>query len=369
MTEEKEIYDHPLYKHCKEEKEADAIAWAFVNSKKMVRFPFKFPAIGPNEIRANVLYAGLCHSDCMTVRSLWGPAPYPIAPGHEMVCEVSQVGSEVKDFKKGDLVGFGTQRDCCDKCKWCLRGEEEVCPNVEERGTYGKYWGGYSTAVQQPAKFFFHLPEKFDLKRGPPLFCAGITTFYPMKKFLKEGMTTAVVGVGGLGHLAIQFLHKLGHKVTAFTTSKDKIPLIKQLGGDDVIISKDPEQMKAAQGKFDFVINTLPTFKNVHDYINTVALCGYYVQVGAGPITEAQVNFNIFSIIMKEVKVVGSIVGPRQVIRDMVKICVEKDVYPMIEEFGFEDFPKAYDLLENGRPKFRCVVNVKDFAEKNGFKK
>ena len=369
MTEEKEIYEHPLYKYCKNEKEADAIAWAFVNSKKMVRFPFKFPALGPNEIRANVLYAGLCHSDCMTVRSLWGPAPYPIALGHEMVCEVSQVGSEVKDFKKGDLVGFGTQRDCCDKWKWCLRGEEEVCPNVQERGTYGKYWGGYSTAVQQPAKFFFHLPKNFDLKRGPPLFCAGITTFYPMKKFLKEGMNTAVVGVGGLGHLAIQFLHKLGHKVTAFTTSEDKIPLIKKLGGDEAIISKDPAQMKAAQGKFDFVINTLPTFKNVDNYINTVALCGYYVQVGAGPVTEANVTFNIFNVIMKEVKVVGSLVGPRKIINDMVKLCGEKDIYPMIEEFSFEDFPKAYDKLENGRHKFRGVVNVKDFAEKNGFKK
>ena len=190
-----------------------------------------------------------------------------------------------------------------------------------------------------------------------------------MKKFLKEGMSTVVVGVGGLGHLAIQFLHKLGHKVTAFTTSKDKIPLIKELGGDDVIISTDKEQMKFAQGKFDFVINTLPTFNNVDDYINTVALCGYYVQVGAGPITEANVTFNIFSIIMKEVKVVGSIVGPREVINDMVKICVEKEIYPMIEEYSFEDFPKAYDRLENGRPKFRCVVNVKDFAEKNGFKK
>ena len=106
MAEEKEIYEHPLYKQCKDEKEADAIAWAFVNSKKMVRFPFKFPELGPQEIRANVLYAGLCHRDVLTVRSLWGPAPYPIAPGQEMVCEVSKVGSEVKDFKKGDLIGF-----------------------------------------------------------------------------------------------------------------------------------------------------------------------------------------------------------------------------------------------------------------------
>ena len=240
---------------------------------------------------------------------------------------------------------------------------------MKERGTYGKYWGGYATAVQQPAKFFFHLPDKFDLKRGPPLFCAGITTFYPMRKFLKEGMNTAVVGVGGLGHLAIQFLHKLGHKVTAFTQSKDKIPLIKQLGGDDVIISSDPEQMKAAQGKFDFVINTSSVFDNVDDYINTVSLCGYYVQVGAGPVSDAKVTFNIFSVIVKEVKIVGSIVGPRHVINDMVKICVDKDIYPIVEEFSFEDFPKAFNRLENERPKFRCVVNVKDWAEKNGFKK
>ena len=190
-----------------------------------------------------------------------------------------------------------------------------------------------------------------------------------MKKFLKEGMNTAVVGIGGLGHLAIQFLHKLGYKVTAFTTSKDKIPLIKQLGGDDVIISSDPEQMKNAAGKFDFVINTLPTFDKVDNYINTVALCGYYVQVGAGNLSEANVTFNAFSLIVKEVKIVGSCVGPRHVINDMVKICVEKDIYPMIEEFSFEDFPKAFNRLENERPKFRCVVNVKDFAEKNGFKK
>ena len=182
-------------------------------------------------------------------------------------------------------------------------------------------------------------------------------------------MNTAVVGIGGLGHLAIQFLHKLGHKVTAFTTSKDKIPLIKQLGGDDIIISTDPKQMEEAKGKFDFVINTLPSFDKVDDYINTVALCGYYVQVGAGSITEANVTFNIFSLIIREIKVVGSIVGPRQVINEMLPICVEKDIYPMIEEFSFEDFPKAFNRLENERPKFRCVVNVKDWAEKNGFKK
>ena len=127
--------------------------------------------------------------------------------------------------------------------------------------------------------------------------------------------------------------------------------------------------MEAAKGKFDFVINTISSFDKVQDYINTVASCGYYVQVGAGAATEANVTFNMFSLIIQEVNIVGSCVGPRHVIKDMLKICVDKDIYPMVEEFGFEDFPKAFNRLENERPKFRCVVNVKDWAEKNGFKK
>ena len=368
-AEEKETYEHDIYKYCKDEKDADAVAWAFVNPKKMVKFPFKFPELKPNEIRANILYAGLCHSDVLTVRSEWGPAKYPIAPGHEMVGEVSLVGSEVKDFKKGDLVGFGTRRNCCEKCDYCLQGRENLCTDVKDRGTYGHYWGGYSTAIQHPAKFFYHLPENFKLNLGSPLFCAGITTYYPMKKFLKEGMKTAVIGIGGLGHVAIQFLHKLGHKVAAFTTSKDKEELIKKLGGDEIIISTDEEEMKKAKGKFDFVMNTLPVSESFDKYLCTVAKGGYFVQVGLAPASAFNVTFDYSKLVINELTIVGSCVGPREPIREMIKLCVEKDIYPMVEEFSFEDFPKAFDRLENGKPKFRCVVNVKDWAEKNGFRK
>ena len=364
----KENYDHPLYKHCSE-KEADAIAWAFVNKEKMVKFPFKFPPLGPDELRANILYAGLCHSDVFTVRELWGPAQFPIAPGHEMVCEVSQVGSNVKNYKKGDLVGFGTLRTCCEKCKYCKRGQEELCIGAKDTGTYGTHWGGYATQVQHPAEFFFHLPKGFDLQKGSPLFCAGITTFYPIKKYLKEGMNTAVIGIGGLGHVALQFLHKLGYHVTAFTTSKDKFDFIKKLGADDIVLSTDPEEMKKVVGKFDYVINTIPSISNFEQYLNSVAKGGYFVQVGAAELQNANVTFNYFPLIVNEISLVGSCVGPRPVIKEMLPICAEKNVYPMVEEFSFEDFPKAFDKLENGRPKFRCVVNVKEWAEKHGFKK
>ena len=126
-----EKYDHPLYKHVKDEKEADAVAWAFVNKEKVVKFPFKFPPLGPKELRANVLYFGLCHSDVLTVREGWGPAPFPLAPGHEIVAQVSQVGSDVKNYKKGDLVGFGTFRDACEKCRFCKEGREELLVNAK----------------------------------------------------------------------------------------------------------------------------------------------------------------------------------------------------------------------------------------------
>jgi uncharacterized zinc-type alcohol dehydrogenase-like protein len=365
----KENYEHKLYTHC-EEKDADAVAWAFVNKEKMVKFPFKFPPIAANEVRANILYTGLCHSDVMTVREHWGPAMFPIAPGHEIIGEVSLVGSDVKDFKKGDLVAFGTVRDSCGKCRYCKKDREELCRDVEEHYTYGYHWGGYATALQQPASHFFHLPPNFKIEKGAPLLCAGITTYYPMKKFLKDGMNTAVIGIGGLGHIAIKFLKKLGHEVTAFTTSPNKIDMIKkELGADHVVISTDEKQMKEVADKFDFIINTLPTRDGLEKYINTLCGEGIFAQVGMPPVNACSFNLDAFTLVVKEAVFVGSNVGPNWCINQMLPLCAEKDIYPIVEEFSFEDFPKAFDKLENGRPHFRCVVNVKDWAEKHGFKK
>jgi D-arabinose 1-dehydrogenase-like Zn-dependent alcohol dehydrogenase len=295
------------------------------------------------------------------------PTTYPLVPGHEFVCEVAEVGSNVTGFKKGEKVGFGTKRACCGTCAVCLSGDDELCSDVKDDLTYGRYFGGYSTQVQQPYDFFFKLPETFKLNLGSPLFCAGITTFYPIQKYYKPGMKCAVVGIGGLGHLAIKFLHKLGAYTAAFTTSEKKIQSIKDLGADEVIVSTKEEEMKKAAGKFDLLLYTVPSVDKFEMYLATVAKKGICVLLGVGENND--IKFNYFPLLKKEIKVVGSLVGPRGAIKNMVDFCNEKDVYPICEEYDFEDLPKAFDKLENGKPHFRCVVNVKDWAKKHGFRK
>jgi D-arabinose 1-dehydrogenase-like Zn-dependent alcohol dehydrogenase len=184
---ENQNYEHFLYKHC-EQKDADGVAWAFVNKDEMVLYPYQYEGgIGDDEIRANVLYVGLCLSDSLHMRGKWGYTMYPCAPGHEIICEVSQVGQGVADYKKGDRVAFGPQRDCCDECKHCKANMENLCRNVEDKYTYGIHWGGYSTSIQQPANFFFHLPEGIDEKRASPLLCAGLTVYGPIKENVMTG--------------------------------------------------------------------------------------------------------------------------------------------------------------------------------------
>jgi D-arabinose 1-dehydrogenase-like Zn-dependent alcohol dehydrogenase len=357
-------FEHPLYQHITEEKDADAVAWAFVNKDEMFKFPFKFSEIGEDEVRANVTYTGLCHSDVLTSRSKWGPANYPIAPGHEIIGVVSKVGANVTDFRPGDKVAFGVQRDSCDACKFCNKELENLCQDIDEKFTYGFYWGGYATQIQQPSKFFFKYPDGLDEKRAAPLLCAGITVYYPIKQYVKEGDKTAVIGIGGLGHLAVQFLAKLGYHVTAFSSSLDKKEFLHSLGANEVVNYTDPKDMKRHANQYDFVINTLPVEDGFDNFLNIAAPRCNFVQVGL-PEASKKINFSCFSIVAKEVKIIGSVIGPRKAISEMLDLCVKKNIYPMVEEFDFENFPKAFDRLENGRPKFRCVVNVEEYSKKN----
>jgi D-arabinose 1-dehydrogenase-like Zn-dependent alcohol dehydrogenase len=359
-------YEHEIYKHQTDEKNADAFAWCFTSQEHFEKFPYKQPELGPNELRARMLYAGLCLSDSHSGRCKWGPANFPLAPGHENIGEVEAVGENVTDFKKGDKVAFGTMRYCCGVCKYCTTGKEPLC--VEDRSekfTYGKYWGGYSTHLQQPASHFFKIPEGMDLKRAAPLLCAGITVYNPIMQYLKPGMKTAVIGVGGLGHLAVKFFSKMGHECTGITTSMEKENFIRSLGATDVMTISDPEMCKKHFMQYDLIINTIPVAGNFDEYLKLVAKSGTMVHVGVPDVSE-KITISPMLIVMNELKFVGSIVGSRCDINQMLDFCHKNDVYPIVEEFAFDDFDKALNRLENEKPIFRCVVDCGSFSSSKG---
>jgi uncharacterized zinc-type alcohol dehydrogenase-like protein len=358
-----ELFDHPLYIHQDSIEKSDAVAFAFVNKEKTVFFPYKQTELLENELRANILYAGLCLSDSHTARSKWGPCNYPIAPGHEIIGEVSEVGSKVTNFKKGDKVAFGTIRACCQKCEYCTNRKEPLCQSIdEEKFTYGYHWGGYSTQLQQPADFFIPIPEGLDLKKSAPLLCAGITVYNPINQYAKPNTKVCVIGIGGLGHLAVQFLAKMGCEVTAVTNSMEKEKAIRELGAHNVILIKDKKNFTMYH---DFVINTLPVSDNFEEYLSLSKPGTVFCQVGVPDISE-KISFCVNYLVINEIHLVGSIVGSRDDIKDMLKLCVEKNIYPYVEEFPFEEFDKALHKLEHGKPIFRCVVNVEEYSKKKG---
>jgi D-arabinose 1-dehydrogenase-like Zn-dependent alcohol dehydrogenase len=277
------------------------------------------------------------------------------------------VGSEVSTLSPGDKVAFGTMREICNSCKYCNKHQgEPLCQGDVQKFTYGLHWGGYATQIQHPADFFIKIPDDLDLQKSAPLLCAGITVYNPIKKYVQKGDDAAVIGIGGLGHLAVQFLSKKGHKVTGITTSSNKTDFIKNLGASDVLNSTDLEAMKSSANKFDFIIDTVPSVENFQMRFNLLAPGGTYVIVGVGDISNLKFNVNVFSLVIGERKIVGSLVGKREDITEMLQFCKEHSVYPMVEEFAFDKFPEALDRLENGKPMFRCVVNTHEYAKNNG---
>ena len=272
--------NHLIYKRAEDESKADALAWVFKNDKEMVPYYFNFPPLGDDEVRCKILHTGLCHSDVMTVRQKWGPAHYPVCPGHEVIAEITHVGKNVKDKHVGQIVGYGPCRKSCWTCKTCLKGFDNLCPNIEfpEKLLYGKYFGGYATHIQQPACHAIKVPEGIDISTAAPILCAGVTVFAPIERFVKDkDATVGVIGIGGLGHLAIQYTKALGNKVTGFTTSEQKVEEIKKLGADQVIVvDKEFKSLKDHQNEFDFLINTLPisSTETLAAYIGTLASNG-----------------------------------------------------------------------------------------------
>ena len=360
--------DHKIYKRVENPKDADACAWVFKNAKEFVPYYFRLPVVAPHELRVRVLYTGLCHSDVSGGRNQWAPCNYPICAGHEVVGEVQIVGDKVENFKVGDKVFVGPIRNSCFKCEHCRRGDDNLCTELqdEDKYLYGRYFGGWATHIQQPAHHIFHIPEGMDLRTCAPIICAGVTVFAPMQRHLKEkGLKVGIIGIGGLGHLALQYGRSMGFEMVAFTTSEDKRNECFKLGASHVVVvDKELKELEKWQDKVDFLINNLYVIdmKTLDTYLKCIKNGGKLIQIGLPP-HKQPMEFNFNTIVLKQIGVVGTSVASIQESKDTLEFTNKNGTIVQTEDFSFVDFPKALNRIENERPHFRCVVNVKDFVD------
>jgi len=341
-------------------KESNVASWGVKEAKgPLSRLYFKLPPLGPNEARIKVLHTGLCHSDCFKADELWGPnVLFPLVPGHEIVAEVEKVGTEVKDFKIGDMVAFGVFRDCCGNCEFCRRGDDQLCIETPYKFTYDPYLGGYSTHMQVKTSFLFHLPPNLPKHKAPPIMCAGATVFAPMRRWQKAGMRCGVVGIGGLGHMALQFSNKMGMHTVAISTSKTKEKEAREFGAKEFVCSKDEEDMKRIQKreKLDMLVNTAYVV-DLTQYLYMVKPGGCFIQV-AIPDNNKPVVFDNLDLVLNQKVFTGSAIGSRSEVADVLKFCNDFEVLPVVENYKWEEFPKAYERLKDGHARYRCVVDV-----------
>ena len=333
--------------------------------------PFDFDRREPtaHDVVIDILYCGVCHSDLHTARGEWAGVRFPSVPGHEIIGRVTAVGDHVTKFKEGDMVGVGCMVDSCQHCDPCKQGLEQYC-EVGMTGTYNgpeqdggaNTYGGYSDKVVVREEFVLRLPEGLDPAAAAPLLCAGITTYSPLRHWnVQPGQKVGVVGLGGLGHMAVKLAHAMGAEVTLFTTSPGKEADAKRLGAHHVVLSKDEGQMKAVQGVFDLIINTVAAPLDLDPYIAALALNGTMVLVGAP--SEPHKSPSVFPLLMERRSIAGSMIGGIPETQEMLDFCAEKGVVSDIEIIPIQDIEKAYARMLKSDVKYRFVIDMQSLKD------
>lgn len=326
-------------------------------------FNFERRAVGPHDVQFEILYCGVCHSDLHMVRNEWGGANYPVVPGHEIVGRVIQVGAHVKKFKAGDLAGVGCLVDSCRECDNCEKGLEQFCRNGstgtyngKDKHTGGFTYGGYSKQIVVDESFVLKVSEKLPLAGVAPLLCAGITTYSPLRHWkVGKGHKVAVVGLGGLGHMAVKFAASFGAEVTMLSTSKDKEKDAQRLGAHHFALTKDADQVNSLKGKFDFIIDTVSAQHNYNDYLNMLNTDGVMICVGAPP-TPSQIM--AFSLIGGRKSLAGSLIGGLPETQEMLDYCAEHNIVSDVEVIPMDYINTSYERMLAGDVKYRFVIDM-----------
>jgi uncharacterized zinc-type alcohol dehydrogenase-like protein len=328
--------------------------------------PFRFDRREPraDDVVIEILYCGVCHSDLHNVRNDWGNAVYPMVPGHEIVGRVVDLGSQVTRFKRGDPVAVGCMVDSCRHCAACESGLEQYCENQAtytyngvDRHDQRPTQGGYSERIVVSQDFVLKVPSGLDLAGAAPLLCAGITTWSPLRHWKVDARSrVAVVGLGGLGHMALKLAKALGAEVTLFTRSPGKNRDARRLGADRVVLSSEEAQMAAVGGRFDLIIDTLPYVHDVNPYLPTLATGGTLVLVGyLGPLDPM---LNSAPLVMNRKSVAGSLIGGIAETQEMLDFCGKHGITSDVEVIRIQEINEAYARLLKSDVKYRFVIDM-----------
>ena len=308
--------------------------------------------VGPEDVLIDVDYCGICHSDLSMINNEWGMSQYPLVAGHEVVGTVKKVGENVSNLSTGQVVGLGWHSDYCQTCSSCGTGDQNLCSSAEST-IIGRH-GGFAEQVIANQQAVIPLPEGMDKKVAGPLFCGGITVFNPMVQFdIKPTDKVAVIGIGGLGHLALQFLNAWGCQVTAFTSSENKVKEAKSLGAHDTINSRDEKEIEQAAGRFDYILSTVNVKLDWNLYISTLKPKGRLHFVGA---TLEPLDVSVFGLMAQQRSISSSPVGSPETIRTMLDFAVQHDIKPQVEMFKFSDINNAIEHLDEGKARYRVVL-------------
>jgi len=320
----------------------------------------------PQDVQLDVLFCGVCHSDLHQVRNEWQsvmPTVYPCVPGHEIVGRVTKAGSAVRRFKEGDLAAVGCMVDSCRTCSACREGQEQFCegpatftydsPDIHIGGVTQ---GGYSQSLVVDEAFALRVSERVDLAGTAPLLCAGITTYSPLRHWnVRKGQKVGVVGLGGLGHMAVKFASAFGARVVVFTTSPGKAEDAIRLGAQDVVVSKNAAEMQKHLGSFDFILDTVSAVHDLNAYLDLLKRDGTLTLVGA---PDAPIPVRGFGLLFRRRRLAGSLIGGIRETQEMLDFCAEHGITADVEVIPIQKINEAYDRLAKGNVKYRFVIDM-----------
>ena len=329
----------------------------------MVPYHFERRALRANDVAIEIAYSGVCHSDLHTVNGDWGPKPYPLVPGHEIVGRVFDVGSDVKKYTAGDNVAVGCMVDSCQNCDQCDQHEEQYC-RQGMTPTYGApdrisgeiTQGGYSKHIVVREEFVLRVPAALDLSKAAPILCAGITTYSPLKTWdIGGGSRVGVIGLGGLGHMAVKLAVAMGAEVTVISRSKDKTQEAQKIGARDILVSKDAAAMKRAASSFDLILDTVPVKHDLTPYTPLLDVDGSLVIVGqVGPMAA----FMTVPLIMGRRRIAGSLIGGIKETQEVLDFCAEHNIEPECKLIRPDEINAAFAHLKKGDVAHRFVMDM-----------